>query len=194
MLLRLHTSGKILAAALLFVAATVWAQKPDTPPTPATMPASQGGVAPFDITGFIQFASVDSTCARNLSPTAENPPTPAGCKTAGGWIQVNGHIVRVPQNTVLQMPANTLTWEEVFEYNSVGSGDETGLALSDGARLPGTLEVHVQGNVVNGIYIAGLIFISQQSLNSSQGFIESLDYANGTMVVNGTRVQINDPI
>ena len=44
----LHTSGKILAAALLFVAASVWAQKPDTPPTPATMPASQGGVAPFD--------------------------------------------------------------------------------------------------------------------------------------------------
>ena len=59
---------------------------------------------------------------------------------------------------------------------------------------PATFEVHVQGNVVNGIYIAGLIFISQQSLNSSQGFIESLDYATGTMVVNGTRVQINDPI
>ena len=38
-----------------------------------------------------------------------------------------------------------------------------------------------------GTYIAGLIFISQQSLNSSQGFIESLDYANGIMVVNGTK-------
>ena len=45
MLLRLHTSGKISAAALLFVAASVWAQKPDTPPTPATMPASQAGCA-----------------------------------------------------------------------------------------------------------------------------------------------------
>jgi hypothetical protein len=119
---------------------------------------------------------------------------PAGCKASGGWIQINGHVIRVPQNTILQMPANTLTWEEVFEYNSVGSGDESGLALSDGSRLPGTFEARVQGNIVNGTYIAGLIFISQQSLNSSQGFIESLDYANGIMVVNGTKVQINDPL
>jgi hypothetical protein len=158
------------------------------------VPASQGKVAPFDLIGFIQFASVDSACARNSSPTAQNPPMPAGCKASGGWIQINGHVVRVPQNTILQMPANTLSWEEVFEYNSIGSGNETGLALSDGARLPGTFEAHVQGNIVNGTYIAGLIFISQQSLNTSQGFIESLDYANGIMVVNGTKVQINDPL
>src|SRR3954464_6715985 len=121
MLLRLQTSGKkmmaaAIAAAMLLLSTGAWAQKPDVPPAPARMPASQGGVAPFDMTGFIQFASVDITCARNDNPTAENPPTPAGCKTAGGWIQVNGHIIRVPQNTILQMPANTLTWEEVFEY------------------------------------------------------------------------------
>ncbi len=195
MLFRLHTSGKrIMTAALLLIAASVWAQKPDTPPTPAKMPASQGGVAPFDMTGFIQFASVDSVCTRNDNVSQTNPPMPAGCKSAGGWIQINGHVIRVPQNTVLQMPANTLTWEEVFEYNPLGSGDESGLALSDGSRLPGTFEAHVQGNIVNGTYIAGLIFISQQSLNSSQGFIESLDYANGIMVVNGTKVQLNDPL
>ena len=65
MLLRLHTSGKrIMAAAFLLMTAGVWAQKPDTPPTPAIMPVSQG-VAPFDMTGFIQFASVDSVCTRN---------------------------------------------------------------------------------------------------------------------------------
>src|SRR5579884_1742294 len=195
MLFRLHTSGKkLFIVAVLLLANAAWSQKPDTPPAPGKMPASQGGVAPFDIIGFIQFASVDSTCSRNPMPTAENPPMPAGCKAAGGWIQINGHVIRVPQNTILQMPANTLTWEEVFEYNSVGSGDESGLALTDGSRLPGTFEAHVQGNVVNGLYIAGLIFISQQSLNSSQGFIESLDYANGIMVVNGTKVQINDPL
>jgi len=192
---KLNPSGKTVAAlAVLVFTLNAWSQKPDTPPAPATVPASQGGVAPFDMTGFIQFASVDSVCARNAAPTATNPPTPAGCKTSGGWIQINGHVIRVPQNTILQMPANTLTWEETFEYNSVGTSNETGLALSDSARLPGTFEVHVQGNVVNGTYIAGLIFISQQSLNSSQGFIESLDYQNGVMVVNGTKVQINDPL
>src|SRR3954469_7721594 len=195
MLLRLHTSGRIIfAAAMLLVASGLWAQKPDVPPAPAKMPASQSGVAPFDMVGFIQFASVDTTCTRNANPSPDNPPMPGGCKASAGWIQINGHIIRVPQNTILQMPANTLTWEEVFEYNSMGSGDESGLALSDGSRLPGTFEAHVQGNIVNGQYIAGLIFISQQSLNSSQGFIESLDYANGIMVVNGTKVQINDPL
>ncbi|HEX3156033.1 MAG TPA: hypothetical protein VHV32_15500, partial [Candidatus Angelobacter sp.] len=103
----------MMAAAMLLVASGLWAQKPDVPPAPAKMPASQGGVAPFDMVGFIQFASVDSTCTRNASPTADNPPMPAGCKAAAGWIQINGHIIRVPQNTILQMPANTLTWEEV---------------------------------------------------------------------------------
>ncbi len=184
------SSGIAKLVWLLFVVFTmqVWAQ-PTLPPTPATIPASQGPVAPFDITGFIQFASVDSLCAA----PATNPPSPANCKGAGGWIQVNNHVIRVPQNTILQMPAATLTWEEVFEFNSTGNTRETGLALSDTSRLPGTFEVHIQGNVVNGTYIAGLMFIAQQSLNSSQGFIESLDYANGIMVVNGTRVQINDP-
>ena len=192
----LKTSGRAvsLAAMIIFLALNGQAQKPNTPPSPAKVPASQGGVAPFDILGFMQFASVDTQCTRNAKPSAQNPPLPAGCKSAGGWIQINGHVIRVPQNTILQMPANTLTWEEVFEYNPAGSGDESGLALSDGARLPGTFEVHVQGNVVNGTYIAGLIFISQQSLNSSQGFIESWITRTGTMVVNGTRVQINDPI
>ena len=193
---RLGTSGLLaLAIALLMlIAIAVSAQTPTIPPEPAKMPASQGGVAPFDMIGFIQFASVDAVCAPNSSPSPTNPPMPAGCKSAGGWVQLNGHVIRVPQNTILQMPARTLTWEEVFEYNSLAPGSESGLAMADTARLPGTFEIHIQGNIVNGTYIAGLIFISQQSLNSSQGFIESLDYANGIMVVNGNKIQINDPL
>src|SRR5690242_18647528 len=179
----------VAAFLLLLTAMTsnIWAQTPSLPPSPAKIPASQGPVSPFDITGFIQFASVDSNCTGN-------PPQPAGCKGAGGWIEVNNHVIRVPQNTVLQMPANTLTWEEVFEFNSTGNTSESGMALADSSRLPGTFEAHIQGNIVNGIYTAGLIFLAQQSLNSSQGFIESLDLANGIMVVNGKRVQINDPL
>ncbi|HYX53818.1 MAG TPA: hypothetical protein VE783_10245 [Candidatus Limnocylindrales bacterium] len=191
--MRRNTSGKLAITCALLLALSGYAQRPSTPPSPAQVPASQGGVAPFDMIGIMQFASVDTQCQRNSNPTPQNPPQPAGCKASGGWIQINGHVIRVPQNTILQMPANTLTWEEVFEYNPAGSGDETGMALTDGSRLPGTFEAHVQGNVVNGTYIAGLIFLSQQSLNSSQGFIESLDYANGIMVVNGTKIQINDP-
>jgi hypothetical protein len=193
---RLGTSGlpALAIALLMLIAIAASAQTPTIPPEPAKMPASQGGVAPFDMIGFLQFASADAICAPNSSPSATNPPMPAGCKSAGGWVQLNGHVVRVPQNTILQMPARTLTWEEVFEYNSLAPGSESGLAMADTALLPGTFEIHIQGNIVNGTYIAGLIFISQQSLNSSQGFIESLDYANGIMVVNGNKVQINDPL
>jgi hypothetical protein len=51
---------------------------------------------------------VDSVCTRNDNVSQTNPPMPAGCKGTGGWIQINGHVIRVPQNTILQMPANTL--------------------------------------------------------------------------------------
>ena len=64
-------------------AASVWAQKPDTPPTPATMPASQGGVAPFDMTGFIQFASVDSVCTRNDNRLADESADASGVQIGG---------------------------------------------------------------------------------------------------------------
>jgi hypothetical protein len=68
-----------------------------------------------------------------------------------------------------------------------------------------TYEIHVQGNriVSSGTeqYIAGLVFIAQQSLNSGAGFINYIDYATGEMRVGGTigdatsgaRVVINDP-
>ena len=41
--------------------------------------------------------------------------------------------------------------------------------------------------------MAGLIFLSQQSLNSSQGFIQSINNLTGELIVSGKRVQINDP-
>ena len=50
----------------------------------------------FDITGFLQEAS---TFAGPL---------------AGGSLKVNGHLVTVPANTIVILPANALTWEELF--------------------------------------------------------------------------------
>jgi hypothetical protein len=62
---------------------------------------------------------------------------------------------------------------------------------SGAIRLSGPLpsyEIHVVGNVVNGQYIAGLVFISQQSLNAGQGVISCIDYATGELQVGGTPV------
>jgi hypothetical protein len=143
---------------------------------------SQGGVpiAPFDMIGFISDATVD------------NPGDPL----SSGTITVNNIKIVVPANTIFQMPATNLGWGELFSMAPAAisaGGTRSGLALNDSPRLEGTYEAHVVGNIVNGVYTAGLIFLSQQSLHSGQGFIESIDYVKGELKVAGTRIQINDP-
>jgi hypothetical protein len=165
----------------------------------------------FDITGFIQEATLDSA---GTICHASDP------RLAGGTLRVNDILVIVPCNTVLQMPAATLTWQELFSLaprdiglplGANGIPTQTGLALKDSVTLPlataysnGRLpsyEVHVQGNVVGGSYIAGLIFISQQNLNFGQGTITAIDYNNGELQIASAgptmtvaRVKINDPL
>jgi hypothetical protein len=166
---------------------------------------------PFDITGFIQEASLDSA---GMICQASDP------RLAGGTLSINDVVVVVPCNTVLQMPAATLTWQELFSLaprdiglplGANGIPTQTGLALKDTVTMPLTLpysngrlpsyEAHVQGNVVNGRYIAGLIFISQQNLNVGQGTITAIDYHNGELQIASAgptpsiaRVKINDPL
>jgi Big-like domain-containing protein len=143
--------------------------------------------APFDMTGFIQSATVD------------NPSD----LFSGGTITVNGIRMIVPRNTLLQFPATALTWQEAFAlapapYTKL----QTGMALSDVPRPATTYEVHAVGNRVGGQHIVGLLFLSQQSLHAGQGFITAIDYATGEMRVGGVagtpsldaRVRINDPI
>jgi hypothetical protein len=189
----LKLAGMVLL--LMVASATSWGQftAPVVPPAPAVVPAFAPPATGFEMTGFIEFASVDQMCLPNANPTPANPPKPDGCKTAGGFIQVNGVTVRVPANTVVEFPANTLTWEEVFELNPLGVAGESGMALADSSKLPGTYEATVLGNIVNGEYISGLVFLAQSSLMGFQGFIEGFDYANGIAIINGQRVQVSDP-
>jgi hypothetical protein len=195
--------------------------KPTVPPTPATLPTTQTVAPGFDDLGFIQYASVDKMCdpapaapALDLTPgaavaavTPPPPPTPAGCKSSGGWLQINNDLIRVPANTVVTFPNTFVTWEEIFENNpgavmcsapgacsyTAPTAGESGLALSDTVRPIFTHEAHVQGQIVNGTYMSGIIQISQQSVNGMQGFIEKINYADGSLQINGMRVQINDP-
>lgn len=165
----------------------------------------------FDLTGFIQEATLD---------TAGGICHASDPRLAGGTFKVNGINVIVPCNTILQMPAATMTWQELFTLaprdiglpvDENGVPTQTGMALKDTVSIPlatahsnGPLpsyEIHVQGNIVNGKYIAGLIFISQQSLNLGQGIITAIDYSNGELQIATSgptpgiaRVRINDPI
>lgn len=147
----------------------------------------------FDITGFLQEAHT------------------AGPEAAGS-LRVNGQIVTIPASTIVILPAAAWTWDELFTqaplpYSQPGQAPQTGLAMFDTPAPLTTSEVHVIGNRVTTAaggdqYIAGLVYLSQQSLNSGAGFINFIDYAAGELRVGGllgdpntgARVRINDPV
>lgn len=175
----------VLLFSLLAMASVAGAQLP--------VPSS----SQFDITGFIQ------------SATLGGPGTGAGTGAhQGGVIIVNGHVVTVPSETIVILPANALTWQELFaQAPAPYTGVATGMALADVPAPLTTYEARIVGNRVLGgpggadVYIAGLIWISQQALNNGQGFINCINYATGEIRVGGpigncsagTRVQLNDP-
>jgi hypothetical protein len=137
----------------------------------------------FDITGFIQDMTVDSS--NSNCPNTSNP------NRLGGTVVVNGTTITVPCNSVIQMPANTLTWAEFVQGGPLGL-----------KQLPATypsFEVHVVGNSVAGKQIAGLIFVSQQSAQVGSGYISRIDQTTGNIEVTSTNspqptvLQINDP-
>ncbi|MBZ5508283.1 MAG: hypothetical protein LAO78_22720 [Acidobacteriia bacterium] len=152
----------------------------------------------FDIIGFIQAAT--------LGGPAAGPGVGAH---QGGTITVNGHVIIVPSETIVVLPASNFTWQELFAFAPAPyTGVATGMALSDVPAPLTTYEAQVVGNRVLGgpagadLYIAGLIYISQHALNTGSGFINCINYTTGEMLVGGvlgncatgTRVQINDPI
>jgi hypothetical protein len=181
--------------ALLCLAVLAW-----TGIAAAQLPAP-GTPWSFDVDGFIQEAKLDGTAA-------------AGSALQGGHIKVNGHMIVVPASTIVVLPGNQLTWQELFAQAPAPYGPtQSGMAAAD---LPAPIvqyEAHVIGNVLpangtgctifncNGEYVAGLIYISQQATNSGTGYINFIDYTNGELLVggtpgsnlDGTRVRLNDP-
>ncbi|MCX7105478.1 MAG: hypothetical protein NTU70_09430 [Methylococcales bacterium] len=162
---------------------------PISPMTPPPIVPTQ-----FDVIGHIQSASVDPYVCTG-SGTRIDP------RLWGGRVTVNGIDIIIPCNTILQLPAASATWAELFDPTLIPSATPagtTGLALDDkvleGASQPGSLplpayEIHIVGNIVNdpvtgqNEHIAGLVFISQQSLNVGQGYIKSIDYKTGELCV-----------
>jgi hypothetical protein len=143
-------------------------------------------VAPFDLIGPLQAATLGGT----------DP-------LAGGTLTVQGQQVTIPRNTVVLLPATALTWQELFALAPPPYGPaQTGLALGDLPAPTTSWQVHVTGNRVGDQFIAGLVSIAQDALNTGQGWINAIDYATGELRVGGTmgspstgqRVRLNDPI
>jgi hypothetical protein len=136
----------------------------------------------FDVTGFLQEATVAN---------------PADALSAG-QLKVNGHVVTVPANTIVLLPANALTWQELFAKAPAPWGipggpgvtsavPTTGMAMADCAvavvppaacTAPPltTHEVHVVGNVEGTQWVAGLVDFSQESLNDGAGYVTAIHY------------------
>jgi hypothetical protein len=150
----------------------------------ATLPTAP---KPFDIVGAIQ----TFTAAGAVGPNSR----------AGGTIRVNGITVTIPTNLVITMPANYLTVGQLFSEPGLPLG-QSGLALADVPPPIAAYEVTIAGNIVNGVYIAGLVSIAQQSLNIGAGVIRAIKPATGELCVGPTvgpcaptdaRVLVNDP-
>lgn len=170
------------------------APQPYLPPPQFSVDA--GAIKAFTILGFIQNASVsDANC----------PELPAA--QWGGTAVINGVSILIPCNMIVQMPAATFTWSELFDATIIrttrASPASLRLAERNQPRIGDfaypSIEMQVVGNIVGGRHIGALVYISQQSLNSGAGYVSGFDHANGVIYLAASpggaaqvRLQIND--
>jgi cytochrome c peroxidase len=157
----------------------------------------KGDIHGFTIIGFIQSATVSESDCPGL-PKAQ----------WGGSAVINGLTVKIPCNTILQMPAATFTWADLFNPTKFQSAStlapnlalpSSGSTFGSGNLVLPSTEIRIDGNIVGQQHVAGLVYVSQQSLNTSSGYITGFDYANGVIYVSKdaagvaqVRLQIND--
>lgn len=139
---------------------------------------------PFNIVGYIEKftlftpADVATFC----------PGTPSGLE--GAKMVVNGIEVIIPCNMIITMPATYLTSKDIFDMNPKAVAGESGLALADTKPPLTGFEAALDGNMVTVAggfwHVAGMVHISQQSLNNGSGYITAIDL-DGTLHV-GSRI------
>ncbi|KAF2736055.1 hypothetical protein EJ04DRAFT_177078 [Polyplosphaeria fusca] len=95
---------------------------------------------------------------------------------SGGSISVNGFDIQVPSNLIAQFPATWVPFRDMCAAGVLG------------------YEVAVTGNMVGNKAIAAQISLSQFLLQSSMGYIETVNFADGSLQIKGgPKVRINDP-
>ncbi|KAI8635382.1 hypothetical protein F5Y19DRAFT_9916 [Xylariaceae sp. FL1651] len=96
----------------------------------------------------------------------------------GGTITVAGFNITVPKNMLVQFPAAYVPWKDFVEDKDSMLGYET----------------NVIGNFINGEPIAAQILTYEFFEGLASGFIESIDFEDGSMQIsNGPILRINDP-
>jgi len=126
-----------------------------------------------------------------------------GDRYSGGTIVVGGQTVILPRNLVIELPANFLTLNEIFEQAPGNCANvESGLSLADtcNGRSTSAVATILANRLTDGRVIAGDVFIErgQETLTGIVTFVHhTFGYMRigGTMGqdVGGTILRINDP-
>ncbi|KLU82812.1 hypothetical protein MAPG_01880 [Magnaporthiopsis poae ATCC 64411] len=123
------------------------------------------GVAAQDAPLFVQGGLEDVT----VSSDAYN---------AGGTVSVGGFTMQVPKNVLVQFPAAWVPFKDLAAKKAEFSGYET----------------LVIGNYINSVPRVAQIIIYEFFEGLASGFIESVDFADGSMkIINGPKIRISDP-
>ena len=170
-------------------------------------------------TRFFQLFCMLLLCVLNMGARAQTPNpsfvaighiesfsliTPSNPLTSA-TMTVRGQTITIPSSLLVVMPGQYLTAHDIFRWNLSANAyaatplAQSGLALRDVPAPAVPFEADIIGNIVNGVYIAGVVRISQGALHVTAGFIQSMNPATGDMTVGplggsaGVRVHLNDP-
>jgi hypothetical protein len=183
--------GLVLSAGLASVVCTASGPTGDDQgtaklPKDLTTAPLPGNVSPFSVLGVLESFTLDD---------------PTDVRTAAKMV-VNGLTVVLPRNTLAVMPSGAFyTPQQLFtDAPAPYAPTQSGLALADMPKPFAPFEVALDGNRVGDQYIAGLVHVSHEFLNTSDAIINFIDYTRGEMWVGGpagqmqgSRLQINDP-
>jgi hypothetical protein len=114
----------------------------------------------------------------------------------GGTISINGFTIRVPENMLVQFPAAWVPWREFVN----DKGSMLGYEINVRKHYPypikhmANITAKVIGNFLNGLPIAGQILAYQFFEGLNSGFIESINFQDGSLkIMSGPTVRISDP-
>ncbi|RME41672.1 MAG: hypothetical protein D6796_15560, partial [Caldilineae bacterium] len=154
----------------------------------ATVTQAQGPATNAPIAGEIQFLSVDN---------------PADV-WSGGTVVVGGQTVIIPRNLLVDLPANRLTLQQIFEQAppTCKALGESGLARGDACLGGGAggIATIAANRTSAGNLIAGDVFL-EKGQESVSGQITFIDHTDGYLRLNGipgdpatgVMVRLNDP-
>jgi hypothetical protein len=123
---------------------------------------------------------------------------------SGGTIVVGGQNIILPRNLLMDLPANRLTLQQLFETAPAAcvAKGETGLAKTDACNTSGAGGIAtITANRTPAGVIAGDVFI-QKGAETVPGVVTFMDFTDGYLRLNGNAndpstgvmVRLNDPI